>query len=400
MTPERVFAQIADRPGAVWLDSGTAEDGWSILAWDPVEVVTDGADGPALGRRLRRPRAGPAPFAGGVIGFLGYDGGGAEPPVYLARYEGALCWSHRERRWHPTGADAVRRAGERLLADPPPLPPPGPASGRVVSAEDRAAYEGAVRRIQEWIAEGDCYQVNLTRVVRVAGAGEPFAAYRRLRERPARYGAFLRVDERVAVLSNSPELLLDARGGVLRSEPIKGTRPRGADPVADRALAAELLASPKEQAELTMIVDLVRNDLGRVARIGSVRAGERAVYALPTVHHTWWPVTAELAAGRDDWDALAAMFPPGSVTGAPKIRACQRIAELEDAPRGVYCGAIGYAADTGDACWSVAIRVAVFAGDDARYHIGGGIVIDGDPAAEWEETRAKEVALRRALVAP
>lgn len=401
-SPEALFLHVAERPGAVWLDSGDGE-GWSIVAWEPTDV----ADGwPA---RRRAPRRAEAPFDGGHIGYVGYGAGhrvapvprGAptpEPEIWLPRYEGAACFRHADATWHLTGPPSLQRDAARALAEATAPPPPAPPTGRVRASADRAPYERAVDQIRALITEGDCYQVNLTRAVHVDEPGDPVSAYRRLRERPAPYGAILRVSPEVAVLSNSPELLLAVDGARVVSVPIKGTRPRGAEPAADRALAEALLASDKDRAELTMIVDLVRNDLGRVARIGSVRAGERSLASLPTVHHTVWPVEAELAEGRDGWDALAALFPPGSVTGAPKIRACQRIAELEGEPRGAYCGAIGYASDDGRACWSVAIRVAVFAGGAARYHVGGGIVIDSAPADEWAETVAKEAALRRALV--
>ncbi len=146
-----------------------------------------------------------------------------------------------------------------------------------------------------------------------------------------------------------------------------------------------------------MIVDLVRNDLGRVAAPGTVRASPRRIEPLANVHHAWQEVSARLEPGRDAWDALAACFPPGSVTGAPKVRACQRIRQLEDGPRGVYCGAIGYVGRDGSARWSVAIRTAVFDGDRARYHVGGGVVAASDPADEWWETVAKGRQLARAF---
>src|SRR5690606_33371615 len=166
----------------------------------------------------------------------------------------------------------------------------------------------------------------------------PWPSWRRLRRLSApAYGAWLRLDERIVVQSNSPELYLAVDGREVVSLPIKGTRPRDAE--RDAELAAELLASPKEQAELTMIVDLVRNDLARVCEPGTIRAGARVVTPHANVHHAAQRVEGRLAAGRDLWDAFAHAFPPGSVTGAPKIRACQRIAELEDEPRGVYCGA-------------------------------------------------------------
>lgn len=416
MTPdaEAVFSRLADRPGSAWLDGGNAPTGWSILAWDPEDVVTDGADWPAVGRSLvgSARSTGDTPFGGGVIGFLGFGAGHRvapvpaeapcpEPEVLLARYAGGLCLRHADRTWHAAGspgfvADALRLVTE--VAEAAPLPPPVLASGSAETV-DREAWLGSVAAVLALLRAGDCYQINLTRPVWVSDVGPAFDAYRRLRRSDAAYGAFLRVDADVAVLSNSPELLLEVRGRRARSVPIKGTRPRSDDPVEDARLERALRDSPKERAELTMIVDLVRNDLGRVAALGSVTAGERTLHAHPTVHHASWPVSAELAAGADAWDALSAVFPPGSVTGAPKVRACERIAELEPHPRGVYCGAIGYVADGGDAGWSVAIRTAVVDGPDARYHVGGGIVADSAPAAEWDETVAKEAALRRALVA-
>lgn len=415
MNPEAVFARIADRPGAVWLDGGHEAEGWSILTWDPVEVVTEARDWPKVGRALTRParRAdGPAPFGGGVVGYVGYGAGHVvepvpageptpEPPVWLGRFEGGLCFRHADQTWHVAGDPSFQRDALRILDDARPLPPPPPARSGPPRTVPRPSYEQAVRHILAWLEAGDCYQVNLTRPVHLDGVGDPFSAYRRLRAvSSAPYGAFLRLDSALAVLSNSPELYLSVRGQTALSQPIKGTRPRSPDPAEDARLADALLRSEKDLAELTMIVDLVRNELGRIARTGTVTTGPRVVTAHSYVHHASQDVQAELEAGRDAWDALAATFPPGSVTGAPKVRACERIAEVEGAPRGVYCGAIGYVADSGDATWSVAIRTAVQAGDRLRYHVGGGIVIASTPATEWEETEAKGLALARALAAP
>lgn len=413
MTPEEVFATIADRPGAAWLDGGPGTDGWSILAWDPVAVVTNGQDWPAIGRAMTRSVAADptVPFSGGVLGYVGYGAGHhvdavprqgptPEPEVFLARYDGGLCWRHTDQTWHAAGSASFRASADAVLRAARPLPSPPLPSGPASTTVDRGDWEAAVERVLAWIHAGDCYQVNLSRVVRVPRAGDPFDAYRRLRRAGAAYGAFLRVDPRIVIVSNSPELFLRVDGRQVASLPIKGTRPRGATPAEDDRLEAELRDSPKERAELTMIVDLVRNDLGRIAVPGTVHAGQRLLTRHPTVHHASWRVEATLADERDSWDALAATFPPGSVTGAPKVRACQRIAELEPEPRGVYCGAIGAVADGGNAVWSVAIRIAVFDGPDARYHVGGGIVAHSRPSDEWDETVAKELALRRALLRP
>ncbi len=410
MTPEEVFAKIAHRRGSVWLDGGSAPTGWSILTWDPTEVRTDGERWPDAGRSRVRSGASDAPFSGGCIGYIGYGAGHrvdlvppeattTEPEIWLGRYRGGLCYRHRDRTWHPAGEPSfVAEARDLLEAAGPlaePLPaPPGPAP--ITTPRDR--YEAAVGQLLELIAAGDCYQVNLSRPVQLTGAGAPWPAYRRLRalSSPA-YGAFLRLDDRTCVLSNSPELFLSVRGDRVVSEPVKGTRPRGDDPRLDEALAAELRRSAKDRAELTMIVDLVRNDLGRIAVAGTVAADRRRIDAHANVFHASWRVSATLKPELDAWDALAASFPPGSVTGAPKIRACERIHELEQAPRGVYCGAIGYVADGGDATWSVAIRTAVWSGEDVRYHVGGGIVAASVPADEWEETVSKGTALAAAL---
>ena len=410
-TPEAVFALVQDRPGAVWLDGGAERTGWSILAWAPTEIVTDGASWPESGRRLGRsaPRGG-VPFAGGVLGYVGYGAGHRvetvpaeaptpEPEVWLGRFEGGLCFDHRDGTWHPAGSPAFVADAVRVLAAARPLPPPPPAP-RVHDRRtvDPARYAAHVRRILALIAAGDCYQVNLTRPVHLSGTGDPWAAWRRLRAASsADRGAFLRVGDDLAILSNSPETLLEVHGRALASRPIKGTRPRAADPERDLALAAALDASEKDRAELMMIVDLVRNDLGRVAVPGTVRTGHREITAHANVFHAAVEVTATLDPGHDAWSALAAVFPPGSVTGAPKVRACQRIAEIEAAPRGVYCGAIGYVADGGDASWSVAIRTAVAHGDTVRYHVGGGVVADSDPEAEWMETVHKGTALEAAF---
>ncbi len=406
--PSGVMALVADRPGSVWLDG--AAHGWSILSWDPADVVTDARAWPDRGRAMVRPlaRGADAPFSGGVLGYVGYGAGPEvapvaasaetpEPAVWLGRYDGALCW-HTDRGWVPAGSPGFRADAARLLASARPVPPPDPPAGRARPAS-RERFVDGVRTIRELLLAGDCYQVDLTRVVHVDGAGDPFAAYLRLRTAPAAYGAFIRVTPAISVLSNSPELFLEVRGSEILSIPIKGTRPRGATPAEDGALLVALERDPKERAELTMIVDLVRNDLSQVAVPGTVHGGTRTLSTHPTVHHASWPVHATLTPGKDAWDALAAAFPPGSVIGAPKVRAAQRIAELEPKPRGVYCGAVGYAADGGDATFSVAIRVAVFHADAARYHVGCGIVVGSDPEHEWAESVAKERALRNALVA-
>lgn len=406
-----MFALLQGEPGAVWLDG---PGGWSILAWAPGDVVSAPAPGGWVhaGRSLLRPceRQGPAPFESGIIGYVGYGAGadveavprGAstpEPAWWWARYEGSLCHHAGTGEWLVTGSPARRDLGMAALRGAtslgPPAPPPAHAQVRTVSRDE---YERDVREVLSLIGAGDCYQVNLSRAVHVLGQQMPFDAYRRLRAAsPAGQGAFLRLGDELAILSNSPELLLSVEGRTLRSSPIKGTRRRGATEAEDARLAGELRDSPKEAAELAMIVDLVRNDLGKVATAGSVNTEGRKLTAHANVHHASWDVVAELAEGRDALDALAAVFPPGSVIGAPKVRAATRIAQLEKEPRGVYCGAIGFVTDTGRARASVAIRTAVWTPSSVRYHVGGGVVADSSPSAEWEETVHKGTVLHRAL---
>ncbi|MBX2796252.1 MAG: anthranilate synthase component I family protein [Myxococcales bacterium] len=413
-SPEAVVHALGPRPGVVWLDGGHGAAGWSVVAWDPVEVITDETQWPDAARHLQRPSdaQGELPFSAGVIGYVGFGAGHAvqpvpsqpatpEPPVWLGRYDAALCFDHAQQRWHATGPTAARAAAHALLdrASAPPEPPP--PSGEVrPEPDEQAAFEASVRQILHWIQIGDCYQVNLTRPVFVQHAGASWDAYRRLRRADAPHGAFLKLDADHAVLCNSPELLLRVEGQQLRSDPIKGTRPRGATRSDDQRLRSELLASRKDLAELTMIVDLVRNDLGRVATIGSVRTDPRRLTQHPTVLHTSQAVHATLRPELDVWHALAASFPPGSVTGAPKVRACERIRQLESHGRGVYCGAIGFVCDSGRAAFNVAIRTAVMHGTQARYHVGGGIVAQSVPSDEYEETQTKATALHRALVGP
>lgn len=253
---------------------------------------------------------------------------------------------------------------------------------------DENAYAGAVHRIQQLIAAGDCYQVNFTFPVEFTHFGSPLALYARLRERqPVRYGGFVG-DVAQGLVSLSPELFLERRGARLVTRPMKGTAPRTVP-------AERLRDSTKDRAENLMIVDLLRNDLGRIAEPGSVAVDRLFdIEAYPTV----WQMVSEIsasAAGRTFGEVLAALFPCGSITGAPKIRAMQIIGELEAAPRGLYTGALGWLAPDGDFRLNVAIRTLELAADRAgRLGIGSGIVADSDAAAEWAECHLKAGFLR------
>jgi anthranilate/para-aminobenzoate synthase component I len=399
-----VIRALFDRPE----DCGVFDvsDVGTLFVWGPRASAA-----PAPVGRRGEPRAA-LPFAGGVAGWVpwacgaDFDEMGLHPeelrgpgPALLAA-EGGLWWA--DGRWVIEGSAAFHASARALLAAAAaasPAAPPGGQAGpapRLGTPEARAAYISAVAAARAHIAAGDIYQVCLAHRLPPIAVPDAVSAFLRVRAaNPAARGALVRIGD-TTVLSNSPETFLDLDpsplGLVARSVPIKGT----ARAQAPRA-AELLLASPKETAELTMITDLVRNDLGRVAADGAVRWGPRQVRPCGDLLHAEQAVEAQLRPEVGPWEALGAAFPPGSVSGAPKIRATQIIAALEAAPRGVYCGAIGFQDAGGAARWSVAIRVAVIRGGWATVHVGAGIVADSEPAAEWEETLAKAGALVRAL---
>lgn len=402
---------LGSRSGFFWLDD--APTGRALLGWGPRAVVRSGPDWVAQARALLRPAPPPpgVPFAGGLVGWVGYEAGAdfeRMPPrpdldpgwrLHLARYDGAVLSTPDPGRWQVVGDPAwVEEALAALRDLPAQAPPPAPPRGVLVDDGDPAGFLRGVQATLEHIAAGDCYVLNLARRLRVAGVGAPLDAYRRLRAlRPARFGACLNAGDRW-LLSSSPELFLSLAGGVVQSGPIKGTRPLGDDAAATQAELRALEADPKERAELTMIVDLVRNDLGRVCAPGTVHAGPRQVIPLPGLVHAWQPVSGQLRPGLDVLDLLAATFPPGSVTGAPKVQVMALIHRLEPHPRGPYTGALGYLADGGGAQLAVAIRVAAFAQGEALVHVGCGVVADSEPQRELAESALKAQGLLAALV--
>jgi len=423
--PFATCVRFSGLPYLLFLDSSAqgALSRYSFLAADPVAVArTPEAARDMLRTHRHAPLAGLPPFQGGIAGYVGYDWG-AElehvarpradrltpnlPDVALALYDWVIAWDHLEEKAWLIARDARRVAWvrERLTAHsaPPVLDRPRPPSTALESNFTRAEFERAVSRIREYIAAGDVYQVNLSQRFHAPFPGSALALYRRLRARnPAPFGAYLEFgDAQVASISPERFVRLDATTRAAEARPIKGTRPRGTTSVEDAVLARELLASEKDRAENVMIVDLLRNDLGKVCRPGSVRVPNLfALESHPTVHHLVSTVTGELAEGADAFDLLRAAFPGGSVTGAPKIRAMQIIAELERAPRGLYCGAIGYVSVTGAMDFNIPIRTIVLRNGSATFHAGAGIVWDSDPAAEYEETLAKARTMIEALTSP
>ena len=438
LEPLDVCERLAHLPFPILLDSAAdqARTGrYSYCAADPFRMFSGRVpDDPLVPARAalqafptERDPALP-PFQGGLAGFVGYDYGQVlervpaprtddldVPDVLLGFYDWVIAWDHQAgRAWLiSTGLPALRGAGaERaakradevlaLLATSPVAPPepaPAAAPGRPLhSTFTRDEYLAAVTRVRDYILAGDLFQANISQRFDAPLAGPPFELYRRLRHRsPAPYAAWLDAG-RFQLMSASPERFLRLDGRTVETRPIKGTRPRSADPARDAGLAAELSASAKDRAENVMIVDLLRNDLSRVCRPGTVRAAELlSLEAHPTVYHLVSTVTGELEPGCDAFDLLRAAFPGGSITGAPKVRAMAVIAELEPSRRAAYCGSIGYVSVTGDMDTSIVIRTYLAMGGRAYFQAGGGIVADSDPAAEYEETLDKARALIESL---
>jgi para-aminobenzoate synthetase component 1 len=302
------------------------------------------------------------------------------------------------------GADAelptvVERFKRALSAEPPAPPPAEPeVSGKATSSFSRDEYGAAVEAIRRYIVEGDVYQVNMSQRFQAPFSGDPFACFAKMyAENPAPFFAYVNAPDH-RIVSTSPERFIELRHGWVETRPIKGTRPRGATPVEDEAMRKQLLESPKEDAELSMIVDLLRNDLGKVCRPGSVKVVEhKRLETYRNVHHLVSIVQGELDAELDAVDLLRATFPGGSITGCPKIRAMEVIDELEPVRRHVYTGSIGYLGFEGTMDLSIAIRTATFTGDRVVFSVGGGVVLDSDPASEFEETLHKGRTLMAAL---
>jgi len=443
-----------DLPGLALLESGRPgrKARWSFLTADPVAVLAapaPGADPFAEARRLvaRLDPARPAPsgaspsdapgppFLGGLVGYLGYDLGHAlerlptiaaddqgMPLIRLALHDWAIAWDRRAgRAWLAGRALDGDVAGlARRLVDvrarlgssrPSRVSAPLPADGFVFrSSLGRTAYEAGVEAVRTYIARGHIYQANLSRRLEAPFRDDPWPVYRALRTGdPALFAAYLDAGAGSpgggaesaprAIVSASPEPFLAVdRSGRVEADPIKGTRPRGQTPEEDRALAAELLASAKDRAENVMIVDVLRNDLGRVCRPGTVRVPRLCrLERTAAVQHLVSTVTGRLAPGRDSFDLLAASFPGGSITGAPKIRAMEILEELEPVRRGPYTGAAVWLGPDGALGSSILIRTFVADGQRLSLNVGGGITWRSDPAAEWDETVAKARGPLRAI---
>jgi len=427
-TPDagELLARLRSRRGLALLDSaGGAPREWSLVGFDPLRGIALPGDIAGL-RESLAPLAVeegdpvPGPFHGGFLGAFAYDLGVAgerrpevardpwnSPRVAGGIYVDFIVRDERTARvWLVLGEDpgdgradlaSRERSILELLGRPAPraaVRATGPLVRRTAPEEHRARIESA----RERIAAGDFYQANLAHRFTREMEGDPIDLYRRLREvNPAPYAGYLAF-EGGAILSSSPELLLEFDGRLARTKPIKGTARRRPEPAADAEAARALLASAKDRAELAMIVDLERNDLGRVSRAGSVEvAAFPRLETYASVHHLVAEVVAHPRPGADAVDLLAALFPGGSITGAPKLAAMDAIAELEGEGRGFFTGSLGFADLRGRACFNILIRTLFWRPGEVSFHVGGGITWSSDPRAEDEETLAKAASLAAAL---
>ncbi|MBN2453036.1 MAG: aminodeoxychorismate synthase component I [Candidatus Omnitrophica bacterium] len=439
--PQEIFRSMHDRACGFFLDSACDPEKlgrYSLMGCDPFLVFRSKGDAIMLERPgrptekltgnpflvlkklLKKYPARPVkeiPFAGGAVGYFSYDLKNfiedlpdrppddlKIPDCILGFYDSVVIYDNLKKRCYIsdmgiTGGASKRlakliRAASRKGTGPEDFNPPR----NVRSNFSKRSYMAAVERAKDYIRKGDIYQVNLSQRFKAVLACGAFGLYMRLREcSPAPFASYLNFGQ-VKILSSSPERFLFKRGGYIETRPIKGTRPRGADKVSDAAMEAELKASRKDMAEHIMIVDLERNDLGRICRYGSVGVDESAViekYA--NVFHMVSTVSGTLKDGVDPVDCLLAAFPGGSITGAPKIRSMEIIEELENVKRSVYTGAIGYIGFDGNMDTSIVIRTLLVKERDAYFQVGGGIVADSDPEKEYDETLHKAAGLIDAL---
>ncbi|MEN5236973.1 MULTISPECIES: aminodeoxychorismate synthase component I [Pseudomonas] len=430
--PAHYFARLRAAPGAILLDSArpNAERGrFDLLsAWPVQQLQAQTAEsGQAYLQRLRSalaelgmaqlPEGVELPFAGGLIGYLSYDFGRrleqlptlaiddlGLPEAQLGLYAWALVSDHHARTsqlvFHPSLQAAERQRLVQLFEAPAQAGSGefkllAPMAGDLSPGQYRSAFD----KVQQYIQAGDCYQINLTQRFRAPCQGDPWHAYQALRAAcPTPFSGYQQLDAGTALLSFSPERFMRVSQGDVETRPIKGTRPRSADPEADARNAAELLASPKDRSENLMIVDLLRNDIGRTCQIGSVKVPELfSLESYPNVHHLVSSVTGRLAPGNDALDLIGGSFPGGSITGAPKIRAMQIIDELEPARRALYCGSLLYIDVRGEMDSSIAIRSLLVKDGQVSCWGGGAVVADSDWQAEYEESIAKVRVLMETL---
>jgi para-aminobenzoate synthetase component 1 len=416
--PVTAFAPLAEEPWALALLSGGEQSAarWSILCAQPERIIeTSGRDGLV---ELANPSPKPVfnqsvahfPFTGGWAGLLHYEWGReleglpvrdcAQPQISFGYYTKLALFDHVHKQAFVLAPDlgAAKRFSARLGREKT-LQSDMVVLHRLVRHESDQKVAAKVAKTIQYIEAGDIFQANISRSfsAELRQGATPFEVFSQMiRASAAPFSAYLRVSERRAVLSNSPERFLSVtETGEVETHPIKGTRPRGKTKAQDRKLAEELQKSAKDRAENLMIVDLMRNDLSRVCEAGSIRVPELfALQSFANVHHLVSTVRGQLRPGIGVMELLQASFPPGSITGAPKIRAMEIIDELEQTPRGPYCGALGYISDHGKMDFNVLIRTLHLhktpnRGWQAEFRAGGGIVADSDPMEEAAEMNDK-----------
>jgi para-aminobenzoate synthetase component 1 len=451
-----VLRAFADQPGLILLDSALVREPtgrYSFLSADPFETVIRqraqfATDPYQRLRQILRDFPSPPipdlpPFQGGLAGLFSYELGGAFervpraktdefalPDLAVGAYDWVIAWDHRERRawiisqgWPATDpSERSRRAAERLRFVQTRLRSqfescvrwpktdsvvaqerlarqfPAPGLHGLTSDFSREGYIRAVERTIEYIYAGDIFQANLSQRLLYPCRVDPITLAQRLRDvNPAPLAGFLSFED-WAIVSASPERFVSVRNGEVETRPIKGTRQRRPLPEADLFTRDELRESAKDQAENVMIVDLLRNDLSRACTAGSIRVPQLcAVETYETVQHLVSEIRGRLERGNDIWDLFRTVFPGGSITGAPKIRAMEIIAELEPTVRGPYCGSLFYAGFDGSADSNILIRTLVCRGGWIQCGVGGGIVADSDPQSEYEETLHKAAGMLPAL---
>ncbi len=455
LSPDEAFELLEDKPFSFFLDSGMDPHKlgrYSFIGCQPFLVLSSYGNeatitqGTKKSRRKGNPfdilnhflelyrldyRSPPVPLIGGAVGYFSYDlchfterlpvttiDDLELPECYFGFYDLIIAFDNLYGKVYivSTGfpeleeSKRIERATRRLaeakrqLADAPTSvnrekPPPPPAEPLALKGNfTQEEYTNTVEKARQYIIAGDIFEVNLSQRFEADLAGTPYQLYQRLRQiNPAPFACYLGF-EQVSVVSASPERFLRLRGDLVETRPIKGTRPRGNSQREDEALANELLSSDKDRAENIMIVDLERNDLGRVCRYGTVRVTELAILEVfPTVFHLTSTVVGRLREGKNGIDLLKASFPGGSITGAPKVRAMEIIDELEPTRRGVYTGSIGYLSFNGDLDLNIVIRTFLVKGKKAYFQVGGAVTYDSDPEAEYRETLDKAQALMDAL---
>jgi len=430
------FATIADLPWAIWLDSAGLGRYDILCAQPAVTLTTRGADTEvtdALGMRhsdeepfdlIRLQLGEPAastddiPFLGGAMGYWGYDltrhmmalpmleqDSASLPDMSIGIYDWAIVLDHQQKTARLVSLQRFAETKSQLPKVLARLQNAGEfpvntfcVSGSITSNFRRAKYDAAFHAVQNYLHNGDCYQINLAQCFHASANGDALGAYLTLRGlSPAPYSAFLNLPH-AQILCASPERFLHVHDGRVETKPIKGTRPRSTDAQQDRRNAEELRSHLKDRAENLMIVDLLRNDLGKNCMPGSVRVPKLfEVESFANVHHLVSTVEGNLAAGRDALHVLRDSFPGGSVTGAPKLRAMQIIEQLEPHPRGIYCGAIGYVGFDGRMDSNIVIRTLAYSGGEIRCWAGGGIIADSVAQAEYQETMDKAAGMLNLL---